>query len=188
MSLQRGRWKEGLFPMRAAGTTYLLVGAILATFVLMLTAIVIATPGAWQFGQRPQALIQPVVALVGLSALVWCLMVAWRNLAVIHGSVSLRYFRAYTSDAPAEWVERPTRAYMNLLELPVLFYVACALMLVTGKFDSTQVALAWVFVLIRCLHAFIHIGFNYVPLRFAAFLAGSLTLAVLWTRFAVQNL
>jgi len=174
--------------MRTIGTIYLLVGVILAAFVLMLTGIVTAIPGVSQFGQKPQALIQPVVALVGLTALVWCLMVAWRNLAVIRGSASIRYFRTFTSDAPAEWVERPTRAYMNLLELPVLFYVACALMLVTGKFDSTQVALAWVFVLTRCVHAFIHIGFNYVPLRFAAFLAGSVTLAVLWIRFAAQNL
>ncbi len=174
--------------MRTIGTIYLLVGVILAAFVLMLTGIVTAIPGVSQFGQKPQALIQPVVALVGLTALVWCLMVAWRNLAVIRGNASIRYFRTFTSDAPAEWVERPTRAYMNLLELPVLFYVACALMLVTGKFDSTQVALAWVFVLTRCVHAFIHIGFNYVPLRFAAFLAGSVTLAVLWIRFAAQNL
>jgi hypothetical protein len=174
--------------MRTIGTTYLLIGAILVAFVGMLAAIVTAMPGGPQFGQRPEALIQPVVALVGLTALVWCLMVVWRNLAVIRGNVSARYFQAYTSDAPAEWVERPTRAYMNLLELPVLFYVACALMLVTGKFDAIQVALAWVFVLTRCVHAFIHIGFNYVPLRFAAFFAGSVTLAVLWTRFAAQNL
>jgi hypothetical protein len=115
-------------------------------------------------------------------------MVAWRNLAVIRGNASIRYFRTFTSDVPAEWVERPTRAYMNLLEIPVLFYLACVLMLVTGKFDSTQVALAWVFVLARCVQAFIHIGFNYVLLRFTAFLAGSVTLAVLWTRFTAQNL
>ena len=31
-------------------------------------------------------------------------------------------------------------------------------------------------------------AFNYVPLRFAAFVAGVATLAVMWTRFAAQNL
>jgi hypothetical protein len=36
--------------------------------------------------------------------------------------------------------------------------------------------------------AFIYIGFNYVPLRFVAFLTGVFTLAVIWTRFADQNL
>jgi hypothetical protein len=174
--------------MRSVRSVYLLIGAILAAFIAMLAAIATAMPGAAQFGHKPEALIQPVVALVGLTALVWCLMVVWRNLAVIRGNVPVRYFQTYASDAPAEWVERPTRAYMNLLELPLLFYVACALMLVTGKFDGAQVALAWVFVLTRYVHAFIHIGFNYVPLRFTAFFAGSVTLGVLWVRFAAQNL
>jgi hypothetical protein len=174
--------------MRSVRAVYLLIGAILAAFFAMLAGIVTLTPGAAQFGHEPQALIRPVVALVGLTALVWGLMVVWRNLAVIRGRVALRYFRSYASDAPAEWIERPTRAYMNLLELPVLFYFACALMLATGKFDGVQVALAWVFVLIRCIHAFVHIGFNYVPLRFTAFFAGSVTLGVLWARFAAQNL
>ena len=174
--------------MRTIGATYLLITVILAAFAALLAGIVTATPGASQFGQKPEALIQPVVALVGLTALVWCLMVVWRNLAVIRGNASARYFRTFTSEAPAEWVERPARTYMNLLELPVLFYVACALMLVTGKFDGIQVALAWVFVLTRYVHAFVYIGFNYVPLRLAAFLAGSVTLGVLWIRFALQNL
>jgi hypothetical protein len=174
--------------MRSVRAVYLLLGAILAAFVAMLAAIVTLTPGASQFGQKPEALIRPVVALAGLTALIWCLMVVWRNLAVIRRTASLRYFQTLTVDAPAEWVERPSRAYMNLLELPVLFYAACALMLITGKFDGVQVALAWVFVLTRCVHAFIHIGFNYVPLRFAAFFAGSVTLGVLWVRFAAQNL
>jgi hypothetical protein len=173
--------------MRTIGKTYLVLAAILAAFVWLLAGIVTTAPGA-QLGRKPEALIQPVVALVGLTALVWCLMLVWRNLAVFRGQVSLRYFRAFTSDVPAEWVERPARAYMNLLELPVLFYAACALMLATGKFDGIQVALAWVFVLARCAHAFIHIGFNYVPLRFAAFFMGSVTLGVLWVRFAAQNL
>jgi hypothetical protein len=78
--------------MRAVGAKYLLVSAILVAFVAMLAGIVLATPGAWQFGQQPKALIQPVVALVGLTTLVWCLMVVWRNLAVIRGKTSLRYF------------------------------------------------------------------------------------------------
>jgi hypothetical protein len=115
-------------------------------------------------------------------------MVVYRNVALIRGSASKRYFRTFTADQPAEWVERPARTYMNLLELPVLFYVVCLLMLTTGRFDSVQVSLAWVFVITRYVHAFIYIGFNYVPLRFAAFLTGVFTLAVIWTRFAEQNL
>ena len=107
---------------------------------------------------------------------------------VIRGAASLRYFQTATADTPDERVERPARAYMNLLELPVLFYAVSLLMLTTGTVDSIQVSLAWVFVAARYAQALIHIGFNYVPLRFTTFLAGATTLAVIWTRFAQQNL
>ena len=48
--------------------------------------------------------------------------------------------------------------------------------------------MAWVFVITRYVHAFIYIGFNHLLLRFTAFLTGVITLAVIWTRFAGQNL
>lgn len=172
--------------MRAnIGAKYLVIGVVLAAFAAVLVAVVRAAPAPVAQGA---ALIRPVVALVALTATVALLMGVYRNVAVIRGAASVRYFRTYTADSPAEWVERPARAYMNLLELPVLFYVVCLLMLTTGRFDSIQVSLAWVFVAARCAHAFIHIAFNYVPLRFAAFVAGIATLAVMWTRFAAQNL
>lgn len=170
---------------KTVGATYLMIGVVLATFVAVLVAVVRATPAPVVQGK---ALIQPVVALVVLTAIVALLMAVYRNVALIRGAVSARYFRTYTADGPAEWVERPARAYMNLLELPVLFYVACLLMLTTGRYDSVQVSLAWLFVATRYVHAFIHVGFNHVPLRFTAFLSGVLTLVVIWTRFAAQNL
>jgi hypothetical protein len=162
-----------------------MIGVVLATFVAVLVAVIRATPAPVVEGA---ALIQPVLALVVLTGIVALMMGVYRNFALIRGAVSARYFRTYTADGPAEWVERPARAYMNLLELPVLFYVVCLLMLATGRFDSIQVSLAWVFVIARYVHAFIHIAFNYVPLRFTAFVAGVVTLAVMWTRFAVQDL
>jgi hypothetical protein len=173
---------------KTIGTTYVLVGVILAAFVAVLVAVVWTTPASAHIVQGAAALIQPVVALVVLTAIVCLTMVVYRNVALIRGTASARYFQTFTIDNPAEWVERPARTYMNLLELPVLFYVVCLLMLTTGRFDSVQVSLAWVFVITRYVHAFIYIGFNYVPLRFVAYLSGVLTLAVMWTRFAEQNM
>jgi hypothetical protein len=134
------------------------------------------------------ALLQPVSALVALTALVWLAMVGVRNFAVFRGLASVGYYRGYTGTSPPEWVERPARAFMNLLEVPVLFYVVCVLMLVTGHADATQVALAWAFVAIRAAHALSHIALNDVRLRFAAYVAGCATLATIWIRFAVQAL
>jgi hypothetical protein len=170
---------------KTIGATYLMIGVILAAFGVMLAAVVRTTAAPVAQGAP---LIQSMVALVVLTAIVGLMMAVYRNIAVIGGAASARYFKAFTADEPPEWVERPARAYMNLLELPVLFYVVCLLMLTTGKFDSAQVSLAWIFVAARYVHAVIHIGLNHVPLRFAAFLAGVITLAVIWTRFAEQNL
>ena len=165
--------------------TYSLVGAFLLAFIAILATTVRSPSISDTFEATQVALIQPIVALVAITAVVWCLMVAYRNVAFSRGLVSERYFQTFTSDAPREWIERPARAYMNLLELPILFYAVCSFMLATGHFDRTQVALAWLFVASRGVHAFIYIAFNYVPLRFAAFAAGAITLGVLWTRFAL---
>lgn len=158
---------------------YLLVGAALAAFAAALAYVMAHAPAAVN---SPSSLIAPMAALVGLTAIVWSLMVVYRNLAFIRGLASERYYQAYTVEAPPEWVERPARTYMNLLELPLLFYVACLLMIATGKLDGLQVSLAWLFVASRYVHAVVYIGFNYVPLRFAAFASGAITLGILWAR------
>src|SRR2546423_4895998 len=143
---------------RTVGSTYLLIGAGFAVFLAVLVAVMWKTPAPTR---EAAALIQPMVALVVLTAIVWLMMVVFRNVATIRRPASVRYFQAYTSDAPPEWLERPARAYMNLLELPVLFYVACLLMITTGRFDSAQVVLAWLFVAVGRIVAFVRIGFNY---------------------------
>lgn len=183
-------WTVEKVPTDTLVRTYIMVGIIVALFVAMLVAAIRMTPATVDVHLNPGMLIKPVVALAGLTAMVTVLMVVYRNLAFIRGTASERYFRTYASTAPvpAEWIERPARAYMNLLELPVLFYVVCLFMLTTGKFDNVQVALAWIFVATRYAHAVIHIGFNYVPVRFAAFFAGFITLTVIWTRFAAQSI
>jgi hypothetical protein len=163
---------------------YGLIATLLAAFVAALWFVLAQTPVA---AAEPAArqLIQPMIALFGLTAIVWVLMFAFRNVAVAKGAASIRYYQTYGADAPPEWVERPARTFMNLLEVPVLFYVVCLLMLQTGQWDGVQVSLAWMFVGLRCLHAGVYIGLNYVPLRLATYVMGCVSLAVIWYRFAV---
>jgi hypothetical protein len=175
-------------PGAGLGAKYLVVAGVLAAFVSLLLLVLRDAGSASQLVQSQQALLEPVIGLVALTGVVWLLMVLFRNYAFIRGKVSERYFRTFTLDSPPEWVERPTRAYMNLLELPILFYVVALLMLVTRRFDSVQISLSWLFVATRCAHAFIYIALNYVPLRFVSYLSGVITLAVLWARFAEQSL
>lgn len=87
------------------------------------------------------------------------------------------------------WPERATQisnAFHNQLELPLLFYVLVALALVTGRADGTLVWMAWLFVILRFVHALIHTTGNRVQPRFYAYVAGSLVLLAMWIRFALS--
>ena len=78
------------------------------------------------------------------------------------------------------------RHLANQYELPVLFYVACLALYATNGASWLAVALAWVFVLSRIVHAAIHLGPNIVPLRGAAFAVGMLTVFALFIMLAVH--
>jgi hypothetical protein len=161
---------------------YGLIAALLAAYLFLLWFVMTTAPVVAE--QTPRLLVQPILALFALTAIVWLLMFVFRNVAVARGIASIGYYKAYGDGAPPEWVERPARTFMNLLEVPVLFYVVCILMLQTGAWDGVQVSLAWLFVALRCVHAAIYIGLNFVPLRLVTYLMGCITLAVIWCRFA----
>ncbi len=76
-------------------------------------------------------------------------------------------------------------AYQNQLELPLLFYVLLVLMLLTATATAFLVALAWLFVVTRLLHALVHVTTNHMGRRFGLFAAGALVLLVMWVVFAV---
>jgi len=89
------------------------------------------------------------------------------------------------------WPKRETQianAYHNQLELPVLFYVLTILAIVTRHADFLFVVLAWLFVLLRLAHVYIHLTSNHLGRRFAAFVAGAVVLAVMWGIFMVRML
>jgi hypothetical protein len=83
-------------------------------------------------------------------------------------------------------VQQISNCYASQFQVPLLFYVLFILVIVTHHADLLFVALAWVFVLLRILHAYIHTGTNYVPHRFNAFLAGAVVLLVMWIIFMVR--
>lgn len=79
-------------------------------------------------------------------------------------------------------------AFHNQLELPLLFYVLTILVLITRQADIAFVTLAWVFVVLRLWHAFIHVTSNNVRRRAVAFMAGAMVLAVMWLLFMLRIL
>src|SRR4051812_20995855 len=89
------------------------------------------------------------------------------------------------------WTEDATKVgncVRNQFELPVLFYVLVALALILRKADLIFAVLAWLFVLARLVHAYIHTTSNHVPTRAQAFFVGAIILMIMWGYFAVEVL
>ena len=79
-------------------------------------------------------------------------------------------------------------SYSNQFELPVLFYVLTILEYVTHLAGIVFVVLAWIFVLFRYLHAYVHVTSNVIQLRGAMFGISALVLAIMWTIYIVEVL
>jgi len=123
----------------------------------------------------------PVVALATLTFAVLLLIPVRRFRAGAAGLVAFDDFRYGESARVPPEVAIPNRNLMNLLELPVLFYVACLTAYVTDKVDGTALAFAWIYVGLRITHSAIHLSYNRVRDRLLAFAASNVALIMLWT-------
>jgi hypothetical protein len=127
----------------------------------------------------------PCVALVGLTALVWVKLYADRL-----GEMRARRIdpqELATTRAAAGRLERSAAAdnFRNLFEVPVLFYLLCIALAVTGASTPAFVAAAWGYVVLRALHSLIHVTYNRVVHRFLVYVASTLLLFGMWIAFFI---
>jgi hypothetical protein len=88
-----------------------------------------------------------------------------------------------------KWSTRTTQvaySFSNQFELPVLFYVLTILVYVTHQATVVFVVLAWVFVIFRLLHAYVHVTSNVVRLRGSLYGIAALALAVNWAIYIIE--
>lgn len=131
----------------------------------------------------PANILNPLVAMMVLTFVVWVFMYARRlGYMVRHG------IDPQEVDTPQkmalrlpESVEAPSNNLKNLFELPVLFYVVCLTLLHLGWVSPTDVTAAWLFVGLRAAHSVVHCTVNIVKVRFVFYLLSSL---VLWFMLA----
>lgn len=89
------------------------------------------------------------------------------------------------------WPKKVTQygnAFKNQFELPVLFYALIAFVLITRVGDFLLLVLAWIFVILRLLHAYVHTTGNNVFLRGRIYGGGLVVLLAMWIIFAVKIL
>lgn len=135
----------------------------------------------------PQDMIFAPVGVMALITFVTLGMIPIRRFrAARAGQVTSVDFKLGESHAVPPDVVVVNRAYMNSLELPVLFYVASLMYFVSGRLDSTTLAIAWAYVALRAAHALIHVTYNQVMHRLIAFALSNLVLMVFWAMFFLR--
>ena len=135
-----------------------------------------------------ELILQPMVAMMLLTALVWIVLFAKRIPAMQEVALPAQTYTTpdKTIDLLPEAVSYPANNLKNLFELPVIFYGLCLVLFVTGRVDGLYVALAWGFVGFRALHSLIHCTVNRVMPRFICYLISSLLLWFMLARAAIQ--
>lgn len=78
--------------------------------------------------------------------------------------------------------------YANQFEAPVLFYALIMIAMEVGAVGTVMAVLAWLFVLSRVVHTFIHVGSNRLVSRGIVFGFGVACLICMWIGIIVTML
>ena len=130
------------------------------------------------------AIFWPMIAHVVLVYIVYALLSTGRVRAVKEGKATVSQFRENKEEPEYSLFVRNNLE--NQFELPVLFHACCLALFVTGNATLYPVLLAWLFIISRYAHSYIHIKTNRIRHRRPLFLAGFLILALMWLWLAVK--
>ena len=134
-----------------------------------------------------QMVLLPVFVQVGLTFALMFWMASSRAGSLKRGDTKMRDIALGQSAWPAG-PQQVSNCYGSQFELPLLFYVLVILAWITKQVDLIFLVMAWIFVVSRLVHAYIHTTSNHVPTRFNAFAVGAIVLLLMWIIFAVRIL
>jgi len=132
-------------------------------------------------------ILQPIVALVLWSFVMWTWMYATRIPAMRKAQVSLdptRTLAEMNAQIPAA-VRWKADNYNHLMEQPTLFYAVALTLALIGQGDGLNLLLAWAYVGLRVVHSLVQALANVIMLRWAVFTTGSVLLLVMAVRAAM---
>jgi hypothetical protein len=135
-----------------------------------------------------QTMLGPVFAMVGLTFAVWVRMYAVRIPEMRRRRIHPQSVRTSTLKAGAYEDVRASDNFVNLFEVPVLFYVAAFTAILLGLVTPLSLGLAWAYVGLRVLHSLIQCSYNKVMHRFAVYSLSCLVLLALWAWLALYSL
>lgn len=101
--------------------------------------------------------------------------------AIAKDGLAPGYFYYNKGGRPPQYLLRTEQHYVNLFEMPVLFYAGILLAYSADQVDIVSLALAWLFVISRFFHAYIHIALNKLMWRRRIFIYGGFILISFWS-------
>ena len=137
-----------------------------------------------------QTIIEPVIYMILLTGVVWAFMYARRLPFILINKIdpqSIATPELLNAKLP-EKINNSANNLKNLFELPVVFYVICAFLLLSQRVDAVFLYSAWAYVGLRTVHSLIHCTINMVNFRFTAYFLSSLVLWFMVVRFALVAL
>ncbi|MAZ83113.1 MAG: hypothetical protein CME90_05825 [Hoeflea sp.] len=132
------------------------------------------------------AIFWPMIIQAALTFAVYVIMSRRRIQGVRQGTAKAADYKVPTVEP--EYSATAVRNLSNQFELPVLFFVVCLSLQMTAGVNYVALLLAWVFVLSRLVHAYVHMGSNKLRLRRPVFIVGFLCCLLLWVWLAVHLL
>ncbi|MGH1350494.1 MAG: MAPEG family protein [Methyloligellaceae bacterium] len=129
------------------------------------------------------AILYPLFAQVTLVFIMLFWMGIERIGAIRKGQVKASDIARRNASFP-EQCAMVSNNYHNQFEFPVLFYLLVPLVMITNQVDMLMVGLAWVYVGIRYIHAYIHTKVRSITKRFFMFMISCFVLLVMWLLFA----
>ncbi|WP_175416754.1 MULTISPECIES: MAPEG family protein [Agrobacterium] len=125
----------------------------------------------------------PMIAHVFLVFCLYALLVIRRNKFTFKDRESAIKLRDRGEEARESHLVN--RNIANQFELPVLFHIACLLLYITDADNIVTVVLAWLFVLSRYAHSYVHVTSNHLRQRGALFGIGFALVVGLWAWLAI---
>lgn len=110
----------------------------------------------------------PVLAQIALTLSIYVVLARRKAGAIKARTVNMKE-AALDNRAWPESVLKVSNNLANQFEAPVLFYALCLTLYATDGVGLAALLLAWLYVGLRVVHSFIHIGSNYVPRRLQVF-------------------
>ena len=132
-------------------------------------------------------ILQPVVALVLWSLVMWAGLYATRIPAIQAAKMPMEPTMTSADLAAAlpPSVRWKADNYNHLMEQPTLFYATALVLAVAGQGDGLNAALAWGYVGLRVVHSLVQATVNVIMVRFLIFMVASLVLLALAIRAAL---